>query len=142
MKIQPHEICYGTYTSKDLGVLCCLDHNYSYLSDVTYENTGSRDEPKLYRQKLKENILKKGVQQPILVFQEPNGRRVLVEGHHRSIVAYNHNLIVPVEIHKCSCQLVNNFLGLCENILEAAEKHKGQIVSKEWECLKYREGPR
>lgn len=139
MKTQPpqpkvHEISFEQYSHFDLANLRCVDYGEQYLFELSYADIGVNWEPESHKLSLEEDIIRSGVELPIITLKRRGNQERLVEGHHRAVLAYAYNFIVPVEYHNCSCppDLLDSF-GLCPKVRRACVSHETLARKRGWD---------
>lgn len=118
-----------------LGQIETLDYNFELLSNLSFEEVYVSGEPPEHRERVRSSILENGIIEPIIVLQRRGrSRPVLIEGHHRAIVAYEHSLPAPVAIHRCACPSSDlDYFGLCEFIRKECAIQKERSAHRGWE---------
>lgn len=81
------------------------DYGGALINDLKYEDLGSDSrQPVAYSLKLLNDIREHGILQPIVVVKNPTMDGFLVvEGHHRIILARDFNLLCPLYLIHCDC---------------------------------------
>jgi len=135
-----HEVLI--FTPADLSNLHALDNSYKTVGSLTMNDLsnayrGNIDEHRenLYNMKLELDIVENGVMFPLIAMKRVDDpTTVLVEGHHRALIAIKHNLNVEVAVHYCGCPISNlDFLQLCPNVDSACQELKTKTINSEWE---------
>lgn len=120
-----HKVTFRTVYPDELGSIRTLDYNQRTVANVPFESLGVSGEPEIHKFNVRDSIRKEGVKTPLLSFARKDELPLLIEGHHRAIVAYADRLPVTVEEHACRCSAVTlDYFGLCPILLESARRQK------------------
>lgn len=121
-----HNVTALKIPGESLSQLRCLDYNDSRLFELTYASIEVSGEPQNHKWQLRDSILEQGITNNVIIFERKQSTPILVEGHHRCVIAYENKFQVPVTWHYCSCPLNSlDFFGLCPIVLQAC---KNQIT--------------
>jgi hypothetical protein len=132
--MENHTVRTAVFSFDKLRNLRALDYNGEFLSNLTYDQVHTRNEPPKHKWELKDSIAREGFRQPAILLNRKNeGNLIIVEGHHRTKVALDEKIPLPVEVHICFCPPASlDYFGLCKVIIKACQRQNNDAEKIGW----------
>lgn len=113
-------------TPKDLAQLRALDYNGQLVGTLAYSEVRVSGESEQYSSALEKDVREKGIQHDLIVFSRfGTDHAMLVEGHHRAVLAIDMGVGAVADWHQCDCDEEElDFFGLCPIVRSACEDQK------------------
>lgn len=105
----------------DLKKIQAPEYGNRRLEEIPYDEVRPRVYGFEHNERLKQDILTRGIVLPIVLYKKRlYGEVQVLDGYHRAVLALEHNLRLPAQLHLCFCltSYVNGYT-VCQTAREA-----------------------